>query len=257
MTDIYNVKTVSCPVKGTVNVPGSKSMTNRALLMAALAEGTTVLRGVLFSDDSRYFLSSLRSLGFEIQIMEEEKTVVIRGQEGHIPEKEGTIYVGSAGTAARFLTAMLALSDGMYTIQASEQMKARPMKSLFDSLTELGASFTYLEKDGFLPVVVKGRNYCAENASETFQIPDCTGKIENVSTVCIDISKSTQFLSALMMTAPMLKNGLTIHITSDKKDGAYIRITRRMMEEYGCSVVSNIMKKRRSPHGRGSPFSVI
>lgn len=237
MTDIYNVKTVSCPVKGTVNVPGSKSMTNRALLMAALAEGTTVLRGVLFSDDSRYFLSSLRSLGFEIQIMEEEKTVVIRGQEGHIPEKEGTIYVGSAGTAARFLTAMLALSDGMYTIQASEQMKARPMKSLFDSLTELGASFTYLEKDGFLPVVVKGRNYCAENASETFQIPDCTGKIENVSTVCIDISKSTQFLSALMMTAPMLKNGLTIHITSDKKDGAYIRITRRMMEEYGCSVV--------------------
>lgn len=239
MTDIYDVKKVSCPVKGTVNVPGSKSMTNRALLMAALAEGTTTLKGVLFSDDSRYFLSSLQSLGFEIQIIEEEKTVVIGGQGGHIPKKSGTIYVGSAGTAARFLTAMLAFSDGAYTIQASAQMKSRPMKELFDSLTEMGASFTYLEKDGFLPAAVKGRNFCEENSGEDSRAADCAEDGAEISTACIDISKSTQFLSALMMTAPMLKNGLVIHITSDKKDGAYIRITRRMMEEYGCSVGFN------------------
>ena len=136
------------------------------------------------------------------------------GCRGAIPKKEAEIYVGSAGTAARFLTAMLALSDGCYTIQASEQMKKRPMKPLFDALTEMGAEFIYLENEGFLPVRVKGTS-----APKT--------------TVELDISKSTQFLSALLMMAPVLKADLQIRITSDKKDGSYIRITRKMIEQFG------------------------
>ncbi len=220
MNTIKEIKKVNHPVRGSVSVPGSKSMTNRALLMASLATGETTLNGVLFSDDSRYFLKCLQSLGFELIISEEEKKVTINGTGGVIPNKSGEIYVGSAGTAARFLTAMLAFSDGEYIIQSSEQMKARPMKPLFDALTTLGASFTYLEKEGFLPVLVRGRGL---------------NHTKNL-TVGIDISKSTQFLSALMMTAPMLHANLTIHITSEKKDGAYIRITRRMMEEYGAIV---------------------
>jgi 3-phosphoshikimate 1-carboxyvinyltransferase len=217
---MYTVQTVTKPIKGSVSVPGSKSMTNRALLMAALAEGKTTLNGVLFSDDSRYFLKCLQSLGFEIEIFEEEKYVTIEGTGGIIPNKSGEIYVGSAGTAARFLTAMLACSDGTYIIQASNQMKARPMKPLLDALTGLGASFMYLEKEGCLPVLVKG----------------CGHLIDEEVHINIDISKSTQFLSALMMIAPMLQKNVTIHITSEKKDGAYIRITRKMMEEYGCLV---------------------
>ena len=154
--DRYEVKKLRHPVNLELEVPGSKSITNRALFLAALSEGKTHLKGVLFSEDSRYFLSSLQSLGFEVEIEEEKKEVTVTGCSGVIPKKEAEIYVGSAGTAARFLTAMLALSEGDYTIQASEQMKRRPMKPLFDALAQLGAEFTYLEKEGFLPVRVKG-----------------------------------------------------------------------------------------------------
>lgn len=215
--ETYQVKPIHKPVNCIITVPGSKSMTNRALLMAALAKGTTQLKGVLFSEDSRHFLECLKVLGFSVDIEEIINSVTICGLGGKIPTTTGEIYVGSAGTAARFLTAMLALSDGTYRIQASKQMKARPMKPLFDGLTQMGAEFTYLEKEGFLPVEVRGtKNPAAE--------------------VSIDISKSTQFLSALLMMAPMLKQGLKIKITSEKKDGAYIRITRKMMEQFGCRV---------------------
>lgn len=212
----YHVKTLAKPVDLKLEVPGSKSITNRALFMAALGNGVCTLHGVLFSEDSRYFLSSLESLGFQVQIDEEKKEVRIKGEQGQIPKKEAQIYVGSAGTAARFLTAMLALSDGVYTIQASEQMKKRPMKPLFDTLTKMGARFTYLEKDGFLPVCVQGKR----------------GGLTDIE---IDISKSTQFLSALLMMAPVLGENIKIHIVSEKKDGAYIRITRKMMEQFGVS----------------------
>lgn len=212
--NVYKVKTLTHPVNIEVEVPGSKSITNRALFLAALGDGKTDLKGVLFSEDSRYFLSSLQSLGFELEIDEEKREVRVVGCKGAIPKKEAEIYVGSAGTAARFLTAMLALSDGCYTIQASEQMKKRPMKPLFDALTEMGAEFTYLENEGFLPVKVKGTS-----APKT--------------TVELDISKSTQFLSALLMMAPVLKADLQIRITSAKKDGSYIRITRKMIEQFG------------------------
>lgn len=212
--DTYEVKTLRHPVHLDLEVPGSKSITNRALFLAALSRGRTHLTGVLFSEDSRYFLSSLESLGFEVEIREERKEVWVSGCGGGIPKREAKIYVGSAGTAARFLTAMLALSDGIYTIQASEQMKKRPMKPLFDALAQMGAEFTYLEKEGYLPVRVKG---CRGGCQEAY----------------IDISRSTQFLSALLMMAPVLGGDFHIHITSEKKDGSYIRITRRMMEQFG------------------------
>ncbi len=122
MENRYLVKTVNQPVDWKVTVPGSKSMTNRALLLAALSEGTVEVEGVLFSDDSRHFLGSLDALGFALRVDEERKHVTVTGCGGKIPRKEAQIDVGSAGTAARFLTAMLGVSDGCYTILASEQM---------------------------------------------------------------------------------------------------------------------------------------
>lgn len=214
MNNKYYVKPILKPINKTVVVPGSKSMTNRALLMAALSDKRSTLKGVLFSDDSRHFLGSLQSLGYEMNIDEPAKTVSIKGTGGIIPNKTGTIDVGSAGTAARFLTAMLALSEGEYTINCSEQMKRRPMKQLFDILTYMGAEFTYLENEGFLPVKVKG----------------CTTTVQNIN---MDISSSTQYLSAMLMIASCLPNGLGIRITSEKTDGSYIRITRYMMKEFG------------------------
>ena len=218
MSESYLVRKVKEKIDWKVTVPGSKSMTNRALLMAALSDGAVALEGVLFSDDSRYFLSSLQSLGFELKISEEEKKVQLTGCNGRIPKKEAEIYVGSAGTAARFLTAMLGLSNGVYTINASEQMKKRPMKPLFELLTGIGAEITYLEEEGFLPIRIKG-----------------AAKEEPVN-VSLDISKSTQFLSAMLLISPMLKQGLNVHITSEKTDGSYIRITRNMMKEFGVEV---------------------
>lgn len=221
MENTYRVKTLHKKIDWQVKVPGSKSMTNRALLMAALADGKTRLKGVLFSDDSRNFLGSLKSLGFAVEANEQTKEVIVTGLNGRLPVTSGEIYVGSAGTAARFLTAMLALAEGTFTINASEQMKKRPMKPLFDVLSEMGAKITYLEQEGFLPIKIQG-----------------IGKARSTNDmlhVTLDISKSTQFLSALMLVSPMLKQGLSIKITSERKEGSYIRITQKMMEQFGAA----------------------
>lgn len=227
MDNNYLVKKTERKINWQVMVPGSKSMTNRALLMAALSKGTVRLEGVLFSDDSRYFLSSLQSLGFDVKIKEKERLVTITGCNGRIPKKEAEIYVGSAGTAARFLTAMLGCSEGTYQINASEQMKKRPMKPLFDLLQEMGAEITYLEEPGFLPIRIKG---CMTEGKEKNE-----GETQELL-LNLDISKSTQFLSAMLLVSPMIKQGLLIHITSEKTDGSYIRITRKMMQEFGVMV---------------------
>lgn len=217
--ETYKVRQLKRNGNYTVSVPGSKSITNRALLLAALSDGICTLKGVLFSDDSRHFLRSLIALGFEVNVNEEEKTVVVKGLGGSIPEKKGTINVGSAGTAARFLTCMCGLSDGEYIINASEQMKKRPMRPLMEALTELGADILYLEERYHLPVKIKG-----------------CGSIKGRKSVELDISESTQFLSALLMTGVMLKDGLDINIVSQKKYGSYIAITMKMMSQYGVGV---------------------
>lgn len=224
MRERYEVPCSNGPVDWTVEVPGSKSMTNRALLMAALTDGEVELEGVLFSDDSRYFLASLQSLGFSVDINEADRKVTVCGEGGRIPRKEAEIYVGSAGTAARFLTAMLGFSDGVYTVQASEQMKKRPMDTLFELLCDAGAQIAYLEKEGCLPVRIRGCRYNTQGAVDGYRLP---------MDLELDISRSTQFLSALLLTAPMIGQGLHIHITSEKTDGSYIRITRAMLRDAG------------------------
>ncbi len=200
-----------------VEVPGSKSITNRALLLAALAKGKSTLSGVLFSDDSRHFLSSLCSLGFQIEIDEEKKQVTVYGEGGHIPNKEATIDVGSAGTAARFLTAFLGISKCNCHINASEQMKKRPMKELFTALSSLGSSFSFIEKEGFLPVVF--HNTAPLTATE----------------VTVDIDKSSQFLSALLISACLFSSDFTVHITGTH-GMTYIDMTVAMMKQFGVDV---------------------
>jgi len=235
MNGQYRVKKLIKPIDWTVTVPGSKSMTNRVLLLAALQKGKITVDGVLFSDDSRVFLSSLQSLGFDLQIDEEKKRVVLEGCGGKIPKQEAEVYVGSAGTAARFLTAMLGCSKGTYVINASEQMKKRPMRPLFELLEQLGAEIVYLEEEYFLPVRITG---CMNTDGERCAMPGQEVSEEHVvpKYMELDISKSTQFLSAMLLIAPMFPQGLQIHITSEKKDGSYIRITRQMMEAFGVTV---------------------
>lgn len=217
---VYPVKLLNKSVCKSVTVPGSKSITNRALFMACMAEGESRLNGVLLSDDSESFLECLEKLGYKIDVNREQKSVTILGTGGVVPKKQATINVRSAGTTARFLTALLSLSDGEYEIECSEQMAKRPMKPLFDALEELGASITYRKTMNHLPVHISG-------------CKGCTKKNE----VTLDINESTQYLSALLMTGPIIQGGLKIVISSPKKTGAYIRITQEMMKQFGVDTV--------------------
>ena len=213
----YPVRKIEKPIDWCVTVPGSKSMTNRALLMAALSDGTVTLDGVLFSDDSRHFISSLTALGFDVIVEEEKRRVTVKGESGTIPKKEAEIDVGSAGTAARFLTAMLGMSDGSYVIQASGQMKKRPMKDLLLALEGLGASFAYLEEPYHFPMKVTGMGINTEKCSKIF----------------LNIDQSSQFLSALLMVAPVCLGKLEIELTGHRNARSYVEMTQQMMMQFG------------------------
>lgn len=218
--ETYQVKQVFNHIRKdselTVTVPGSKSITNRALLLATLAEGESRLNGVLFSDDSRHFLECVKSLGFEVSADEKEKTAVVRGCKGAIPKKEASIYVGSAGTAARFLTALLGVSEGVYHLNSSDQMKRRPMAPLLQTLKELGTEICYEGQEGYFPYTLKGRACAGIKAS-------------------VNIDRSSQFLSALLIAAGA--SGEESRISVEGTHGmAYIEMTNRMMEQFGVSV---------------------
>jgi 3-phosphoshikimate 1-carboxyvinyltransferase len=216
LPEIYRVPVIRDPHPIAVHVPGSKSITNRALLIAALSDGTSTLSGVLFSDDSRNFLKALIDLGFVVEIDEPSATVAITGCGGKIPNAEASIYVGSAGTAARFLTAFLGLSEGRYRIDASEQMKKRPMKELLDALTEMGAEITYEEEPYHFPFVIGNPGWKTHE-------------------VTVDVEKSSQFLSALLIASVLSDADFTIHVTGNH-GMAYVDMTVAMMEQFGVTV---------------------
>ena len=238
-SDIYQIKKVTVPHDFETRVPGSKSITNRALLIAALAEGTSVLHGVLFSDDSRHFMQALYDLGFPIYIDEEEETVTIEGFGGEIPNEEAEVYVGSAGTAARFLTAFLGLSKGKYRITASEQMKKRPMKELLVALEEMGSEIIYDEEEYCFPFTI-GNFECKK------------------SKVTIDIDKSSQFLSALLISSVLLPQNFMIKITGSH-GMSYVSMTIRMMHQFGVGVertLSGAYRRRNDRNYEGRKYDI-
>ena len=226
--DTYQVKIVEHPHDIITEVSGSKSITNRALLIAALAEGTSVLHGVLFSDDSRHFMQALYDLGFPIHIDEEEETVTIEGFGGEIPNEEAEIYVGSAGTAARFLTAFLGLSKGKYRITSSEQMKKRPMKELLVALEEIGSQIEYEEEEYCFPFTI-GNFECKK------------------SKITIDVEKSSQFLSALLISSVLLPQNFMIKVTGNH-GMSYVSMTMRMMQQFGVGIERTLTGAYRRRH---------
>lgn len=216
-----------------VHVPGSKSITNRALLLAALGIGTSVIKGALCSEDSEYFLKCLGNLGFHIEELNDK--IIIEGNSGDIPSKEAEIYVGSAGTAARFLTSMLALSDGEYIIRASEQMSRRPMRDLLEALETMGAQFTYLGEPYSLPLRVIG--VLNKRLRDTQKNSCKSTKVKCEYNINLNIDKSSQYLSALLMTAPMLKSPVKIKLTGKRTALSYVDITIKMMSAFGVDVI--------------------
>ena len=232
----YEVPMMKRKMKDIIKVPGSKSLSNRVLLLAAKSEGTSVVSGVQFSDDTRHFLQSLRDLGYELEIDEKNYQVTVHGCGRDIPKKKATIDVGSAGTGARFLTSFLAFSDGEYEIQCSEQMKKRPMMELFRTLEDLGVSFRYLEEKGHLPIKLRG--LFALSNEESFEETELQAEeiAQKTYQLELDISRSTQYLTAWLLT--FAGSGVVgkIRVTSEKKTGTYIRMTMDLLKDFGVPV---------------------
>ena len=210
----YSVKNVygktNCK-KAVVSVPGSKSITARALLIAAVADGVSTLYGVQFSDDCQTFINCLTALGIPVDV--DGATVKITGGGGRLRVSQAERNVGSAGTAARFLPAFLAFQKGKFTVNSSDQMKTRPVKPLIDSLKSLGAKFTFLEKEDSFPFIIEGT----------------TSPSAEVKT---DVTKSSQFLSALLISAVCADKSVTV-IPVGNHGMDYVNMTLNIMWSFG------------------------
>ncbi|MDT0581411.1 MULTISPECIES: 3-phosphoshikimate 1-carboxyvinyltransferase [Alteromonadaceae] len=211
-------------VAGEVNVPGSKSLSNRALLLAAVSTGTTTLTNLLDSDDIRHMLNALSALGVQFDLSPDKTKCTVQGMGGRFScEKELSLFLGNAGTAMRPLCAALAFSDVNVELTGEPRMEERPIGDLVDPLIASGAHITYLKETGFPPLKIQGQ---AIDAS----------RLE------VDGTVSSQFLTALLMAAPLLTNDLEIVIKGELVSKPYIDITLKTMQAFGVSVDNNEYK---------------
>jgi 3-phosphoshikimate 1-carboxyvinyltransferase len=211
MLDPYPILPFTQSASASLRLPGSKSITNRALVLAAMCEGETLLEGALFSQDTEIMVDSLRRLGFSVEADPTAETIRIQGQGGRIPNQTADLFVGNAGTAARFLTALCAASPkGVYHLDGVPQMRTRPMAGLLDALTSLGAE---IESDGgHFPIRIQASGLAGGD-------------------VAVEAGASSQMLSALLMVAPLARRDCRFQIGSVRIP--FVQMTLQMMEQFG------------------------
>lgn len=245
------IKPVFYLLSASVCLPGSKSLTNRALMVAALAKGTTRLTNALFSDDSHYFAESLRRLGFDVHLESEsdqgyqeplrgsdgraifdrlctpQPSMTVTGLMGHIPARQADLYVGNAGTAARFLTAMLTLGDGNYTLDRDDRMRQRPMQDLLDALGQLGAVITQPQS---IDLSSKGGDHSTN-------LPICV-QAHGLPGGQADIAgdASSQFLSGLLLVAPYAQYPVELRVKRGLSSKPFVDLTLAVMSDFGVKV---------------------
>lgn len=202
--------------QGEITLPGSKSISNRVLLLAALSEGVTEIRDLLHSDDTERMLDALKTLGVEIASLG-NNAYRVTGCGGNFPAKEAELFLGNAGTAFRPLTAALALSDGHYTLTGVQRMHERPIGDLVDALRQLGADIAYLGNEAYPPLEIKP----AMLAGEMVQV---RGDV------------SSQFLTGLLMALPLLGRTVGVEVVGELISRPYIEITLAMMARFGVVV---------------------
>lgn len=208
------------PVRGNVTLPGSKSITNRALVLAALSDGTVTLGNALFSEDTRLMVAALQSLGFAVEAHESNRLIRITGQGGRIPAREARIDVGNAGTVARFLTALVCLRpDGVYQFAGDEAMRRRPIGALLDALAAQGAQATARQ----FPFTLR-----------TAGLPG--GDIE------LDAAESSQLLSALLLVAPHARTPLRVRLKGDTVSRPFVAMTERMLVQFAARPSSYVIE---------------
>lgn len=226
------------PLHAQVRVPGSKSLTNRALLIAALAHGSTTLHNALFSDDSRYFARALQTLGFELTLNEPAAQITVHGQGGHIPSAHAELFIGNAGTAARFLSAFLTLGHGDYILDGDARMRERPIGDLVNALQQLGAQVTPMP----LPVRPPSPHITLPLTILANGLPG--GKAYLAGDI------SSQFLSALLMVAPYAQRPIEIELTTELNSKPYVDMTIAIMHTFGVEVERHAYQRFRIQPGR-------
>jgi 3-phosphoshikimate 1-carboxyvinyltransferase len=212
-------------VDGTVNVPGSKSLSNRALLLAALASGETHLTNLLNSEDIHHMLNALTKLNVSYRLSDCKTQCWVTGNAGVFNVAESvTLFLGNAGTAMRPLCAALACSHGEFELTGEPRMEERPIGALVDSLRQAGADIDYLKNDDYPPLSIKGHALQGGN-------------------ITVDGSVSSQFLTALLMSAPMFEQDTTIVISGELVSKPYIDITLHTMAQFGINVENQNYQK--------------
>jgi 3-phosphoshikimate 1-carboxyvinyltransferase len=215
--DVLTVRPIA-RAQGVVRLPGSKSISNRALLLAALAEGTTVLTRLLDADDTRVMIEALRALGIAIE--RDGDTARVGGCDGRFPARSADLFLGNAGTATRSLTAALAFADGRYRIDGVARMRERPIGDLVTALNALGACIRYEGAAGYPPLRIEPARRLLRDE------------------VAIRGDVSSQFLSGLLMAAPLVAppQGLRVQVAGDLISQPYVAMTVSMMKRFGVEV---------------------
>jgi 3-phosphoshikimate 1-carboxyvinyltransferase len=207
------------PPDVTIRVPGSKSVTNRTLIVAALANGPSRIMNPLFADDSYWLMDALVRLGIDVSADSRLAEIHVRGQSGFIGASGVDLFVGNAGTVARFLPPALALGRGPYTVDGVPRMRQRPVADLVDAMRQLGAVVEYAGEDGRFPLTIKGGG-----------IPGGEARVAG--------SKSSQFVSGLLMAAPYAQAPVTL-LAKGRKEWPYVGITVALMRAFEVDVDSS------------------
>ena len=215
MNSTLQIQPIPHPLHATVRLPGSKSLTNRALLIASLAAGKTHIANALFSDDSRYLAGALQTLGFDIQLNESNQEMTVTGLGGRIPSQKAELFIGNAGTAARFLSAFLTLGHGDFILDGDSRMRERPIGDLIDALAQLGAE-------------LESTNNCPPVKIKASRLPGGKTKIAG--------NISSQFLSALLMVAPYAVSPVEIEVVTELNSRPYVDMTLAVMHDFGVEV---------------------
>ena len=207
------IQPITRPIDAVVELPGSKSYTNRALLIAALARGRSEVTQALASDDTRFMHTALEALGVRIE-GRDAHTFLVDGVDGRFPATEATLMVGNAGTATRFLTAAVSLAQGTFTVDGSEAMRKRPIQPLIDGLRQLGVDIESRFGNGCPPVDIRAKGIAGGRAVVRGDI-------------------SSQYFSALLMAAPYAASDVEIEVEGDLVSAPYITMTLSTMAEFG------------------------
>ncbi len=230
--DQLAIRPAERPVDADVRLPGSKSLTNRALVLAALAEGTSRLEGALLSEDSLVMVDSLRRLGIPVEVDETAECMVVDGCGGRIPAARAELFVGNSGTTARFLTAMVALGHGEYVIDGVPRMRERPIQPLLDALQQLGVEAVSVTGTGCPPVRVRAEGMRG-------------------GTVRLRGDISSQYLSALLMVAPCTAQGVRVELESELVSVPYVEMTLATMAAFGSRATHERFRVFSVPGGQG------